>query len=63
MAFKKLLEITPTVDSVNNLLTEDDELKFIIAFRDLMRIKNVLTSFSDFKWGDLSMTEQHFEDL
>ena len=45
IAFKKLLDITPTVNSVNDLLTEDDELKFIIAFRDLMRIKNVLTSF------------------
>ncbi len=60
--FINLLQITPTVDSVNNLVTEDDELKFIIAFRDLMRIKNVLTSFSDFKWSDLSMTEQQFED-
>ncbi len=61
-AFINLLHITPTVDSVNNLVTEDDELKFIIAFRDLMRIKNVLTSFSDFKWSDLSITEQQFED-
>jgi len=61
-AFINLLKITPTVDSVNNLVTEDDELKFIIAFRDLMRIKNVLASFSDFKWSDLSMTEQQFED-
>jgi type I restriction enzyme R subunit len=60
--FINLLKITPTVDSVNNLVTEDDELKFIIAFRDLMRIKNVLASFSDFKWSDLSMTEQQFED-
>jgi type I restriction enzyme R subunit len=62
-AFKKLLEITPTVNSVNDLLTEDDELKFIIAFRDLMRIKNVLTSFSDFHWDDLNMNEQLFEDF
>jgi len=61
-AFINLLRIAPTVDSVNNLVTEDDELKFIIAFRDLMRIKNVLASFSDFKWSDLSMTEQQFED-
>jgi type I restriction enzyme R subunit len=61
-AFDNLLQITPTVDSVNSLVTEDDELKFIIAFRELMRIKNVLTSFSDFKWSDLSMTEQQFED-
>ncbi|MGQ9620277.1 MAG: type I restriction endonuclease subunit R [Bacteroidales bacterium] len=61
-AFINLLHIAPTVDSVNNLVTEDDELKFVIAFRELMRIKNVLTSFSDFKWSDLSMTEQQFED-
>jgi len=61
-AFINLLQIVPTVDSVNNLATEDDELKFIIAFRELMRIKNVLTSFSDFIWNDLSMTEQQFED-
>jgi len=61
-SFIELLKITPTVDSVNSLQTEDDELRFITAFRDLMRIKNVLISFSDFKWADLSMTEQHFED-
>lgn len=61
-AFINLLHVTPTVDSVNNLVNEDDELRFIVAFRDLMRIKNVLTSFSDFKWNDLSMTEQQFED-
>jgi len=60
--FINLLKIAPTVDSVNSLVTEDDELKFIVAFRDLMRTKNVLTSFSDFKWSDLSMTEQQFED-
>jgi len=27
-----------------------------------MRLKNVLTSFSDFKWDDLPMNEQSFED-
>jgi type I restriction enzyme R subunit len=62
VAFKKLLDVTPTVNSVNELLTEDDELEFIKAFRDLMRIKNVLTSFSDFQWDDLEMNEQLFED-
>jgi type I restriction enzyme, R subunit len=60
--FVKLLIITPTVDSVNNLRTEDDELEFIKAFRDLMRVRNVLSSFSEFNWTDLSMTEQQFED-
>jgi type I restriction enzyme R subunit len=61
-AYKKLLEITPTVDSVNELPSEEDELEFIKAFRDLMRVKNILTSFSDFNWDDLGMDEQQFED-
>ncbi len=61
-AFVALLGITPTVNSVNELPTEDDELKFITAFRELIRIKNVLTTFSDFQWDDLSMDEQKFED-
>ncbi|MGF7229927.1 type I restriction endonuclease subunit R [Arachidicoccus sp.] len=61
-AFEKLTEIVPTPDSVNGLVTEEDELDFIKAFRDLMRITNVLTTFSNFKWGDLKMSEQLFED-
>ncbi len=48
---------------INDLENEDDELEFIKAFRDLMRIKNILTAFSDFNWADLKMTEQQFEDF
>ena len=62
-AFEKLLEITPTTDAVNDLESEDDELNFIKAFRDLMRIKNVLASFSDFDWEDFKMKEQLFENF
>ncbi|MDY0196561.1 MAG: type I restriction endonuclease subunit R [Tenuifilaceae bacterium] len=61
-AFQKLLQIAPSVDSVNELQSEEDELEFIKAFRDLMRVKNVLTTFSDFNWEALDMDEQHFED-
>ncbi|MEO6233050.1 MAG: type I restriction endonuclease subunit R [Ferruginibacter sp.] len=62
-AFEHLLALTPTTDSVNDLVTEDDELEFIKAFRDLMRIKNILTAFSDFKWEDVKMNEQLFNDF
>ena len=62
-AFIALLKITPTVNSVNDLKTENDELEFIKAFRELMRIKNILTSFADFKWHDLAMGVQLFEDF
>jgi len=62
-AFISLLKITPTVNSVNDLQTENDELEFIKAFRELIRIKNILTAFADFKWQDLAMNEQLFEDF
>ena len=61
-AYVDLLKITPTVNSVNDLETEDDELEFIKAFRELLRIKNILAAFSDFKWEHLSIDEQPFED-
>jgi type I restriction enzyme R subunit len=61
-AFNELIALTPSVDSVNDLQSEDEELAFIKAFRELMRIKNVLTSFADFDWQDIEMTEQLFED-
>ncbi len=61
-AYIDLLMITPTVNSVNELKTEEDELEFIKAFREIIRVKNVATSFADFKWEDLAMHEQLFED-
>ena len=61
-AFIELLKIVPTVNSVNDLVSEKDELAFIKAFRELMRIKNILTAFADFKWEDLAMNEQLWND-
>lgn len=58
----KLLGIAPTVHSVNDLATEEDEFAFIKAFRELMRLKNVLVTFTDFTFDDLSMTKQQFMD-
>ena len=61
-AFIELLKIAPTVDSVNQLQSEDDEMNFVKAFRELMRLKNVLSTFTEFSFDDLSMEEQGFED-
>lgn len=55
-------QIAPTVDSVNDLVTEYDELEFIKAFRALMRVKNTMSSFADFSFEDLDITSQEFED-
>lgn len=62
IANMELLEIAPTIDSVNELEDEEKELEFIKAFRQLIRIKNILNSFTEFSHDDLSMSEQDFED-
>lgn len=61
-SFIDLLKVAPTINEVNNLRSEEDELEFIKAFRELMRLKNVLSTFTEFKFDDLSMSEQSFED-
>lgn len=61
-ALIELLEIVPTYQSVDDLISEDDELAFVMAFRRLLRAKNVLESYTDFDWEDLGMDEQTFED-
>jgi type I restriction enzyme R subunit len=59
----ELLKVTPTVNSVNDLVSEEDELEFIKAFRELMRLKNTMTTFANFDWEDLAMQEQLFNDF
>lgn len=61
-AFLELINIAPSVSSVDGLIDENQQLEFIKAFRELMRIRNILTGFSDFDYADLSMSEQMFED-
>lgn len=61
-ALAMLHAIAPTVESVDDLLTEEDEARFITAFRALMRIKNVIECFSGFSFDDLAMDEQTFAD-
>ncbi|WP_425629392.1 type I restriction endonuclease subunit R [Cellulophaga lytica] len=61
-AHNNLLQLVPTVESVNDLVSEEDELEFIKAFRELMRLKNTMTTFANFDWEDLAMAEQLFND-
>ena len=61
-AVRSLQEITPSVESVGDLATEDDELAFIQTFRSLLRLMNILSGFADFKFSDLSIDEQTFDD-
>ncbi|PSL03822.1 type I restriction endonuclease subunit R [Cecembia rubra] len=61
-AYIELLTVTPSVNAVNDLPDEEAQLEFIKAFRELMRLKNVLGTFTEFTFEDLSMPEQSFED-
>ncbi len=61
-AVERVKAITPTFDSVNDLVSEAEELEFVKAFRELMRIKNVLNTFTEFSYDDLGMDEQTFEN-
>ena len=61
-ANQKLLEVAPTVDSVNDFPSEVEKLEFVKAFRELMRIRNVLSTFTEFDMVDLAINEQEFLD-
>jgi len=62
-ATEALLELTPTVASVDALPDEKAELEFVTKFRALLRLKNIITSFAEFSETDLAMAEQLFEDF
>jgi len=61
-AYKALMAIAPTVDSVNELAGENAKFAFVQAFRALIRVNNIITSFADFNPDDLQMDRQTFED-
>ena len=61
-ATEELLAIAPTVGSVDSLPDENAEAAFVMKFRELLRVKNILTSFSDFKDEHLDLSAQTFED-
>ncbi len=61
-AFGNLLAIAPDPESVDSLEDENQELEYIKAFRELMRLRNILESFADFSFDDVRIGEQEFED-
>jgi len=61
-ALEQLKKIAPEVDSVDSLQDEHMELEYVKAFRELMRLRNVLSTFADFEFDDVDISEQEFED-
>lgn len=63
-AVNKLLEITPVVESVDSLESEDDIKEFIVAFREVAKILVSLKTFNQFDLDntDSMINTQMFED-
>lgn len=50
----KLFAVTPSPRDVDSLKTEEEKAEFVRNFRELLRIKNVLTTFAEFDANTLS---------
>ncbi len=63
-AVKKLLKITPVVESVDSLESEEDIKEFIIAFREVAKLLVSLKTFNQFDLDndDSMINTQIFED-
>ena len=57
-----LREIASIPNDVNKLISEDDQVEFVKAFRNLIRLLNVSKSFTEFDFSALNIDEQTFED-
>ena len=62
-AYAALMAITPTVDAVDSLPDEEAQALFVRQFRELMRLKNILSNFADFDMNATAMSEQEFQDF
>jgi type I restriction enzyme, R subunit len=61
-AYEELLKIVPTFEDVDSLQSEVEELEFIKAFRAVIRLKNIISSYVDFSFEDIEMEAQDFEN-
>lgn len=59
---ENLLAVVPEVQSVDDLYSEEDQMKFILAFRALMRLQKKMSHYTEFTWSDLDLSEQDFLD-
>lgn len=60
----ELYKLASTPQAVDGLMNEDDQAKFVIAFRELSKTLLILKTFVEFEWEglDLTMTQQSYED-
>src|SRR5690606_39432381 len=63
VAVQKLLNITPDYQSVDELITEDQQLAFIKAFREVMRYNAQLQTFIEYDQDQTALDKQHFANF
>lgn len=61
-ALAHLHTIAPTPEAVDSLETELAEKEFVEAFRQVLRLRNIVVSFTDFSFEDVAETEQALEN-
>lgn len=61
-ACTRLFAVTPEPRWVDALEDEEQQLAFVNAFRELIRLLNVLKTYAEFDWRALPITEQQFAD-
>ncbi|MEJ5205899.1 type I restriction endonuclease subunit R [Acinetobacter junii] len=62
-AVEKLFAITADYQAVDDLLTEDEQLEFIKAFREVMRYNAQLQTFIEYDQDDTKLDKQHFANF
>lgn len=57
-----LRQAANTPDAVDDLLSEEQKEGFVKAFRELLKLKNILISFTEFRFDDIDIEEQEIEE-
>ena len=58
----RLLNLVPEVQDVDLLEDENDEAKFVLNFKNILRVLNRMTTFAEFSYDDLNLDEQQVND-
>lgn len=59
----KLFALTPNYQSVDDLVTEEQQLEFIKAFREVMRYNAQLQTFIEYDQDQTQLDKQHFANF
>lgn len=58
----ELKDVVPTFETVSEIQSEAEKVKFVELFRSLLRMKSSLETFAEFTFDDLGIDEQEFEN-